>query len=453
MKRTTTLFLICMCLAIFGFSQKAIEFNQPASDINSFVTIGKSFSLQNQQLQGGGSHYYLFYALRKLNYLNVTLNVPKTNLTLFFNPVYMDSTVRSSFSNGTGYVSLNRDGMVFDPKSPFYDRDNDLSLVPPLTKNDAYVIDTVVFTAAYKRVSASSQVDTLYVEICYGDTNAVSSWLNYYNSLVSRVHTSLPKLNSAPTQGNVSHLTGTNKLIIKYPLTEADSVDELSFSRLKNIVVKLPGGGLWVPANNIFAVTCTFVPGATYTPGDVVWTSGSTAVNPQTQNGFATVLMGQAGTVSGAKQYFTDSASLLTRNAYVNFSKYQRYGLFSGANAFLNTCMFMNVNYAPYISATITTSLTGIKESGKNATAVLSPNVPNPFADHTAINYVLNEAANVSLTVYDITGKRVQSLEETKKPAGIYSVQFNAGSLESGVYFYTLNAGETSITRRMSIVK
>jgi hypothetical protein len=55
--------------------------------------------------------------------------------------------------------------------------------------------------------------------------------------------------------------------------------------------------------------------------------------------------------------------------------------------------------------------------------------------------------------VYDILGNEVKTLVNENKPAGTYSVEFNGSDLSSGVYFYKLEAGDFSETKRMVLLK
>ena len=84
----------------------------------------------------------------------------------------------------------------------------------------------------------------------------------------------------------------------------------------------------------------------------------------------------------------------------------------------------------------------------------LEQNYPNPFNPATIINYNVGMTSVVSISVYDMTGKEVAVLLNESKPAGRYSVEFNAANLPSGVYFYkmTIN-GSQSIEKKMVLVK
>ena len=83
----------------------------------------------------------------------------------------------------------------------------------------------------------------------------------------------------------------------------------------------------------------------------------------------------------------------------------------------------------------------------------LEQNYPNPFNPTTNITYVLPKAENVSLKVYDVLGREVATLVNEVKPAGAYTVPFNASNLASGVYFYKLQSGSFVQTKKMMLVK
>lgn len=83
----------------------------------------------------------------------------------------------------------------------------------------------------------------------------------------------------------------------------------------------------------------------------------------------------------------------------------------------------------------------------------LSQNFPNPFSRSTTIRYQVSEKGQVSLSVYDLTGKEVTTLVNENKQAGNYEVILKAEELADGIYYYRLQAGTLSQTKKMTIIK
>ncbi len=86
----------------------------------------------------------------------------------------------------------------------------------------------------------------------------------------------------------------------------------------------------------------------------------------------------------------------------------------------------------------------------------LKQNHPNPFNPSTVISFTVPEVADITLSVYDISGKLVAELISSKLyEPGFYNVNFNAASygLSSGIYFYRMQAGGYVETKRMAMVK
>ena len=83
----------------------------------------------------------------------------------------------------------------------------------------------------------------------------------------------------------------------------------------------------------------------------------------------------------------------------------------------------------------------------------LVQNYPNPFNPRTIINYSIPEAGNVEMKVYDILGNEVATLVNETKAPGNYAIQFNASSIASGVYFYHIQAGQFSDTKKLILMK
>ena len=83
----------------------------------------------------------------------------------------------------------------------------------------------------------------------------------------------------------------------------------------------------------------------------------------------------------------------------------------------------------------------------------LFQNYPNPFNPVTRIEYNLPDAANVTLEVFDVLGRKVQTLVSKFQKSGSHSVIFNAGKLASGIYFYKIHYKNFIETRKMMLLK
>jgi len=83
----------------------------------------------------------------------------------------------------------------------------------------------------------------------------------------------------------------------------------------------------------------------------------------------------------------------------------------------------------------------------------LKQNFPNPFNPATQIVYELPQQSEVQLSVYDIAGRRIATLVNGNVQAGVHTVNFDASSLSSGVYIYRLETAQSTVTRRMTLIK
>ena len=83
----------------------------------------------------------------------------------------------------------------------------------------------------------------------------------------------------------------------------------------------------------------------------------------------------------------------------------------------------------------------------------LEQNYPNPFNPSTEISYALPESGNVEVKIYDLSGREVDTLVQEHQAAGFYRLRLDGSQMSSGVYIYTLNAGNVQLTRKMILLK
>jgi len=127
-----------------------------------------------------------------------------------------------------------------------------------------------------------------------------------------------------------------------------------------------------------------------------------------------------------------------------------------------------------YVSEIITTDLNNLSRpqgdgfdigayeystpSGINSGIILSDfllyqNYPNPFNPTTKIRYLIGKTQFVTLKVFNFLGREVTTLVNELKPAGEYEIEFNASELASGVYFYKVQAGNYTSTKKLILLK
>ena len=84
---------------------------------------------------------------------------------------------------------------------------------------------------------------------------------------------------------------------------------------------------------------------------------------------------------------------------------------------------------------------------------VLYQNYPNPFNPSTKIKYAIPQASNIVIKVFDILGNEIVTLVNEEKSTGEYEIEFDATGLTSGVYYYTLTAGDFRSTKKLVLLK
>jgi len=109
-------------------------------------------------------------------------------------------------------------------------------------------------------------------------------------------------------------------------------------------------------------------------------------------------------------------------------------------------------------NSALTVSLDKTSDVATPRVFALYPNYPNPFNPMTKISFSLPEAQNVKLTVYSVDGRRVATLVNENRPAGLHEVLWqgrdDAGrQAASGVYFCRIEAGPYSSVQKMTLTK
>lgn len=100
--------------------------------------------------------------------------------------------------------------------------------------------------------------------------------------------------------------------------------------------------------------------------------------------------------------------------------------------------------------------ITGIEKlhtENNHMSFVLEQNFPNPFNPVTTIKFILPKSNLVTIKLYDILGKEIALLLNEYKTEGVHQIELNASNLTSGIYMYTMLAGNHSLTKKLILLK
>ena len=119
---------------------------------------------------------------------------------------------------------------------------------------------------------------------------------------------------------------------------------------------------------------------------------------------------------------------------------------------FNSTASFENYDFI--IDNWMSIAATGVDEDNSIITDyTLSQNYPNPFNPVTIISYSIPYKSYVTLKIFDVLGKEIETLVDETKETGRYNVNFNAAKLSSGVYIYSIKAGDFFESKKMILLK
>ncbi len=98
--------------------------------------------------------------------------------------------------------------------------------------------------------------------------------------------------------------------------------------------------------------------------------------------------------------------------------------------------------------------MTGIDDESENPYEYqLLRNYPNPFNSSTKISYEINNTGDVAIDIFDILGRKVETLINGIQPAGKYSLVWEATGLPSGIYFARLESNDQVTSNKMIFLK
>lgn len=106
------------------------------------------------------------------------------------------------------------------------------------------------------------------------------------------------------------------------------------------------------------------------------------------------------------------------------------------------------------IAKLLNLSITSVNFNGSNLSNYsLQQNYPNPFNPSTTIEYSIPKTNFVKIEIYNLLGERISILVDETEREGSYKVKFNGAFLSSGIYFYSMKAGNFIETKKLLLLK
>lgn len=155
------------------------------------------------------------------------------------------------------------------------------------------------------------------------------------------------------------------------------------------------------------------------------------------------------GTVNRGINVFVDESYVYTSNYTNDLLMYDVRGYFSLDQTYSNPA-FETVFGKHQIEAKISNDF--VWEDAEILENSID-NYPNPFNPSTIIRYRIINPSYVTLKVYDMTGRELETLVNKGQDTGQYEVNFDASHLANGVYFYRISAGDFNSTKKMILIK
>jgi hypothetical protein len=334
--------------------------------------------------------------------------------------LFPDSGIRSGFYQGGGiaYPRFHKAATLLDPKN---------MPDPWLNRFSSYTLDSLAIGYGYLRHTPANVTDTLEIKIIKGDDSKTFD------------------LGGVTTYQDIDYVYQTNAVgpaqvlaSFTYLLTENDSSNFYN-----EILLATPGVPQQTNGRRIGAVV-TFKPGFTYTINDSI----------QGKNGFYLFSYEENGTGTDPVFHGTFSDKTSDLNCSYEVPSSVRYNYDAGGwNGYFIPTWSWATGFAYEhhgISFLLTSAVVGINESSANGVRLFQ-NVPNPANGTTTIGYELSAPSAIQISITDVLGKEVATVNDKQQTAGRHQVDFNAATLPSGIYYYTLTTQQAKLTKKLIV--
>jgi hypothetical protein len=360
------------------------------------------------------------------------------------NMLFPDSTISVLYTGGVlGGPWIHKLADVFDPAAYMF---NDVALFPgemALLKNSTYTLDSIQIYCIYMRgYKTPTATDTLIFDVAIIDNPSVAGGFSYFGPTSG---VSLALQTDTTKFVDVLYTQSTNSFgmnphtTYKVPLTDLTANDTLANGL--NVITAVPN--LSIAANKIVAVSVSFQPGYTWTFMDTL----------NSYNRFRFLSLNEGPTAFPAYTKGDWNVSYILPQDV-------RYNLAASWNgSYIPSFAYMSgtANDYDYIHHTIYYKCTGVSDFSttsiqeNNASDNMLGNAyPNPVNGNTEVIIPVNtNDANASLVISNVVGQQIMKINTIQNG----KVVLNTSKLNAGLYFYTLNSGKNTITKKLTVIK
>ncbi len=358
------------------------------------------------------------------------------------NPIFPDTNVMIAFTSSTSSAWLHAVAQTFD-LGGLYATDAGKVFDPalqPFAGDEDFTIDSITIQGYYNRLDMTV-VDTAVIAV-YADDNG-----NYTRGFWISNPDSTKLIIDYQTKTKVE--ADGALAVYKIPLNNAFFNDTLpnglhAFEVASNLTISNTHNG-------IFGISIHFVSGkASYSQATDTLFSNSNSIRVlySTPLGASTTFPIGAGPDQNCGAF--NSHSSQGGSPFQFSSRYGTRTYFTPPFLFVGDHPYQMYDMNVRISQT-NNATAGVNEFENGAT--LFQNYPNPSTGFTTVKYALENQADVSFEMIDVTGKKVISSVEGNRSAGTHTIEINTNDLNAGIYFYSLVVNGQTITKKMTITK
>lgn len=364
------------------------------------------------------------------NFIDLTSNYYSSTPDYDFYYLFPDSTPNALFGTTVGNPFIHSFGQVYDLTSPVMNQ-NTSGLQDIFDVTQPTTIDSIA-TYGIWDADDNNSVDTLIFRVIRSATSVNLDRVFFFtgqsaNYPASNDTTRFTMLNTDSNTFIPPGVVAEYKVPIGAGDTTATGLH----------YIKTAAG---ITVDRVFAVTIDFKPGGTFTPyvdtmgfGIGSWTQVTAELNGDgTYSNYVPGDFTASNTVPSDVRYNTGGS---WNGSYIPYLAY-------GAG------QFESIDIDLVLSQTNSISIEENKSEAK-----LFQNYPNPTSGFTTVKYALENQANVSFEMIDVTGKKVIAITEGNKTPGTHTIELNTDNLNAGIYFYSIVVDGQRITKKMTITK